>query len=162
METALENYYPIQGAIGYGDISWGGKITYGEPISDAYTYSQKQNWIGTSVLPNTPHIDRFYDFDLLVSYTTPLKEGSVCIGPCVCWDIPSFGDLTKILTSGGLKKNGDRLDWNIMTKIQNTILFSDYLKIIKSIEEGADPSKFYGFSPLQSIELFIDKKMSEI
>ncbi|KAF1074821.1 hypothetical protein [Methanogenium sp. MK-MG] len=162
METALENYYPIQGAIGYGDISWGGEITYGEPISDAYTHSQNQNWIGTSVLPNTPYIDHFYDFDLLVSYPTPLKTGFVRPNPCVCWDIPPFGNLTKKLTGGRLMKNGDHVNWNIMNKIQNTILFSDYLKIIKNIENEADPSKLNSFSPLQLIERFIDQKMSEI
>jgi hypothetical protein len=89
-----------------------------------------------------------------------LKKGKIGLMPVVTWEIPPVNDLHKMTLGGGLTTDKEFLEWNYFDKMNNTAIFSLYLKSIKKIERETgkivDVSKYQGISPLGVIEHVIE------
>src|SRR5579862_3286307 len=62
---ALEQSFPLRGAIAHGSFVWGNTI-YGRAVIAARELQQKQNWIGATCSPNLPGADELWSVDQLV------------------------------------------------------------------------------------------------
>ena len=53
MNRCIVDSLPVQGAIVYGDASWG-TLTYGQAVIEAYSMERSLEWIGIACSPNLP------------------------------------------------------------------------------------------------------------
>ena len=151
LEAGMNSSLPVRGAISFGPVAWEETLTYGPPIVTAYEFANQQNWSGISgTAERLPHADRLLDVGGgLVTYATPLKSGLVAYHPVVRWSIPRFEELISLMSTHGLARNGDMMEWAFANKVQNTFMFRAYLD---GLPTQWDASRFYGgILPLQSV-----------
>lgn len=157
LNESLKLSFPLRGAISHGKYTWE-KSIYGQAVLKAHELEKKQNWIGVTLDTNIPKTPK-YRTDYLVCYAVPLQKNDlIMLYSAICWDIPDFDTLSSYLTSGGLggvPGVGKPLTWDWAEKISNTILFKNYVKVIKST--GNDPSKFHGNIPIHFVDLSFTK-----
>ena len=155
LEQGMSKRFPLRGAIVHGEAQWDKEVAFGTGLVDGYELEQAQNWIGVACGPDLPHVADLWDIDSVIVYPAPLKIGRIALQPVVPWDVPEFKELARRTLDEGLSAEGELLEWGWGQKIQNTILFSFYLKMAKrKVEKGEfDPSKFYGMLPVEVIEL---------
>ncbi len=145
LEKGISDCLPVRGAISYGEVTWAPKVSFGKAIVNAYNHANNQNWIGTACEPNLiSHIDSkkedLWDLERVVMYDVPMKSGIVKMMPVISWNLPpsdvaqyTLADRLVVQTLGkGLCKTGDNVKWSNEIKIQNTLIFLIYLKILKN------------------------------
>lgn len=154
LEKSLEKAIPLKGAITYGEYAWGDLI-YGKAVISAHDLEVKQNWVGITLDIPVQNIDELFKDYSLICYMSPLKSGPLKLFPVVSWNIPDLGHLSSSLIKSGLAKKGQTLEHTWIEKINNTIIFKLYLKLLHLNKESAD--KFYGFSTLHSLDMFLSK-----
>jgi hypothetical protein len=84
--------------------------------------------------------------------------------PVVSWNVPPIEELEILIGLKGLVPENGKWEWKKMNIVQNTILFSLYLKqakLIKMAIEGEEvrnvsPKEFPGLTPLEPTEYFIN------
>lgn len=150
LNSGTRQAFPVKGAITHGDYNWG-RLVYGRAVIDAHELESQQAWIGISCATDLPHLETMWGFDKLICYTTPKKSGHICIHPVVSWDIPKYEQLQASTLKHGLSKAGEMLSWQWADKIQHTLAFSIYKRIIST--SNCDPSKFHGSMPIHTIDL---------
>lgn len=136
----------------------------GKAIVESYNLANSQNWIGTSCRSDIPFLEDIYDFDKIFVYPAPLKNGELIMLPVVSWNVPPIEKLELLIGLKGLVPQNGNWEWKKMNIVQNTILFSLYLKqtkFIKMAKEGEEvrnlsPKEFPGFTPLEPTEYFIN------
>lgn len=161
LEKGIAESLPVRAAITFGEVTWGEKISFGKAIVDAYNLANNQNWIGTACHPAlVSHIDskkeELWDLERVVMYSAPMKNGIVRSMPAISWNLPhndvthyTLADRLVVQTlSKGLCKTGDNVKWSNEIKIQNTLIFLIYLKILKNsqakmIDTGNEVLKLY-------------------
>ena len=158
MTEGIKNGLLIRGAIAFGEVVFDREmnLAYGNAVSDAYTLAENQDWIGTCCEPHLPTVDCLWDFDLVFVYPAPMKGGTVLFRPVVSWKVPDYEDLRRTTTEFGLTKKGETMNWKYANRIQNTIIFSLYLKGVKAGLIKAKPKSFPGDSPMWHIYKHID------
>jgi len=154
LNKGIERSLPIRGAICFGEYVWG-ELTYGKAVIKAHQLESKQNWIGVICDNNIPNIDT-YSGTLLTCYPPPLKNSNFELYYVVNWDVPEFSKLIGLMVREGLTKTGEQISCDILDKINNTVEFSLYRKLINKHEISA--SKFVGYSPINTIECMVDNK----
>ncbi len=140
---------PIRGAIAYGDVTWG-NITFGRPIVDAYRLSNEEGWVGVCLHDSC--LEQPWSWDSLIAYPVPLKSGAAVIRPAILWDIPPLGDFTKALISRGLGREGEVLTWEWVNKVQNTVLFGMYARLLRPHRHLVAPGEYRGGIPIDLFE----------
>ena len=160
LEEGLRLKLPLRGAISQGDVKWTEKIVFGKAVVDAYQLASNQNWLGVAFCDNFQFPDSMWDIGKVIPFPVPLKEGKIILLPAVTWNIPSSNLLLQMTTGRGLTKSGEYLEWNYFNKLNNTAIFSLYLKSIIKIEKDTGKKvnvrHFQGFSPLEVIEHIIE------
>ena len=173
LEKGIIKSFPIRGAISFGEITWNKYVTFGRAIVDSYNHANSQNWIGTSCENDIPFLDDLWSFDRIFVYPTPLKEGNLMMmRPVVAWDVPPIEDLESYIELKGLTSEHEGWNWKQMGIIQNTILFSLYLKqvnaeLIKLVGEkeevlNASPTEFPGLTPMEPTEYYMNLFLSTL
>jgi hypothetical protein len=150
LSQGIQKSFPLRGAITHGSFVWG-ELTYGQAVIKSHKLESQQNWLGVTCDNSLPFITDCYDLNTVICYPPPLKSGVIQLYPVVVWEIPDFQILTRLLTSGGLTKKGECLDWSFANKLTNTIELANYLRIVTQLQ--ANPSKFHGMLPAEIIEL---------
>jgi len=158
LESGVNLALPVRGAITFGEVAWHPKVTFGRAIVDAFNLANSQEWIGTSCSCALPHINDLWDSQKVLIYVPPMKNGETKIRPVVRWNVPAFIELMRNTVIEGLFKDGEVLTWSHANKIQNTIIFSLYLKKLKAIEMKIGPHKIdfgrkYGLLPIHILDL---------
>ncbi|MFA6371711.1 MAG: hypothetical protein WCW68_03710 [Methanothrix sp.] len=165
LEKGIEKALPLRGAVSFGDATFGDKNVHGKAIIQAYEHAEKQNWIGTSCTSwkgePLKMLNEIWDFEKVFVYPVPMKEGKVIHLPAVSWKVPQFKDLRiNTIIKGLVTKK--YMDWNYDYKIQNTIMFSIYLKCINAgVINHRNPSKYPGDQPISHICSCIDEYVIE-
>jgi len=152
LEEGTKVALPIRGAIAHGDVSWEREVTFGKALVDAYRLANNQNWIGVSVAESVAGHHLCWGWSSLVNYPTPMKSGPILIRPVVAWTIPPFLDFVKGLTSQGLSREGETLEWEWGSKVQNTALFGIYLRLLTPHGRYLNPVQFQGILPVQMLD----------
>ena len=156
LEDGLRFNLPLRGAIAQGDVKMSDQIAYGRALVDAYQLATEQNWLGVSVRHGVTGLKTIWDIEKLIVYPSPLKKGYTRLLPVVVWTIPPTTDLIKLTLGEGLSQDYDIIEWEYTNKINNTVIFSLYLKLLmeneKATRKKIEPSKFFGFTPLEIIE----------
>jgi hypothetical protein len=149
LENGIKKSFLLRGAISYGEVTWDAHISYGKAIVDAYNLANDMDWIGTACLSTVVHEDSsLWTSGLIVQYVVPMKKGDVISLPTVIWNIPTFTDLMILTTSYGLFPEGHNpIKFSYYNKIQNTALYSHYIKTMQS--RKLPLNEIYGFMPLQ-------------
>ena len=156
LNEGIQLSLPVRGAIAYGHFTWG-DLTYGKAVIEAHQLESEQNWIGISCAASVGLISNCWGYDSLICYPIPLKNSQVRLGAVVSWNVPNYEKLTSLALKKGLTKPHEAIYWPRLNRIDNTIAFSMYKKIL--IYEKEDPSIFHGFSPMESIEIYINEFM---
>ena len=166
MEKGIVKSFPIRGAISFGDINWDKDMPFGKALVKAFNLANEQDWIGTSCDHEIHIHEDLWDFDRLFVYPTPMKNGFLVMYPVVSWNVPRIDKLEKLTELKGLTYKGEKWNWKLMNKVQNTALFSLYLKLAKTSlikQKGkkgnilnASPEGFPHLTPLEPIEYYID------
>lgn len=153
LNKGIERSVPIRGAISFGELVWNendSPTIYGKAVIDAHSLEKKQEWMGVICSLNLPHLQTLTDH--IVFYPPPMKTGKIQIYGVVRWDVPTSEQLLKYLCLDGLTKEGEHLTWeHFGYKIQNTILFGCYLKLL-SAKKITALNSFYGYLPIQVLE----------
>lgn len=154
LERGTRKSFLLRGAISYGDVTWNKHIPYGKAIVDAFNHSNKQDWIGTSLRPNIiSDKSSLWASKLIINYVIPFKKGDVYVLPAIIWDVPIFEDLLTLSTGGGLfpgeANKFNEFDFSHFSKIQNTQIFSHYVRIVMS--RKCPLNAIYGSQPLEMI-----------
>lgn len=152
LEQGIRASLPVRGAISHGDFHWG-ELTYGNAVLKCHEWEQKQEWVGIACVPGTPVPPDAFSTDLVTVYPPPCKRGPIVLTCVLVWDIPDLSELSRLLCGGGLAGQKEVMYHEWLTKVQNTILFKHYRKLVSDI--GAPNSKFYGASPLEIIGLHL-------
>ena len=119
----------VRGAIGLGRIHDDLRIGLAGGFQDVQELEQELNWIGIACTPQFQVPETFWDWDKLVCYPVPGKEGLVQLRPAVAWDVPPVEELHGLI--GGRSLNERRYyNWMMINKAQTTVRFAKY------IEEG--------------------------
>jgi len=153
----LARFFPIRGAIVYGDFEWG-DLTYGRAVVQAHDLEMSQNWIGIACEPGMPNVSALWHLDKLVCYIAPKKRGLVQAGPVVSWPVPPTEEFVSLIMKSNSVKDGESLSWEIMEKISNTIQFRLYVQILR--QTGSSPSEFHGFFPAHALDHLRSKASS--
>jgi hypothetical protein len=82
MEEGIAKSLPLRGAISIGEIIWNKYMPLGKAIVESYNLANSQNWIGTSCRSDIPFFEDIWDFDKILVYPAPLKNGSLPILCC--------------------------------------------------------------------------------
>jgi len=150
LNKSILSSLPVRGAISFGHYEWG-NLVYGQAVIDAHSLESQQNWVGIACQNNLPHIESYWGSGSLICYPVPKKSGFIQLAPVVDWDVPDMDNLMKLLSKGGLTKKDETLTHPWMDKIEKTISFSLYKKIVQ--KAGASYKEFHGFSSMQTIEM---------
>jgi hypothetical protein len=178
LENGIKNYLPIRAAIDFGEaqIDKERNLIMGKAAAKAYELTEMQDWIGTCCAedliepddmkedvgnPRLPYISELWDFDLVFVYPVPMKNGKVLFRPVVSWNVPSYNDFRTGTVDKGLVSEKN-MDWKYATRVQNTIIFSQYLKAIKCGLLSAKSNVFRGDLPIKHIYDIINSSFVEI
>ncbi|TQV69710.1 hypothetical protein FKG94_23250 [Exilibacterium tricleocarpae] len=149
LSRAIVKSIPIRGAISKGEYIWGEHLVYGKAVIAAHKHEMNQNWIGISFFPEFEGIESLWG--KLVCYQIPTKSGQNQMGAVIRWDIPSLDDLGRYLVEGGLTGEHSKIDQKWISRLEQTIMFSLYLKIIDN--SAHEVSEFHGLgTPVHIIE----------
>lgn len=151
LENGGKMALPIRGAISVGEVNWGNEVTFGKAIVNAYKLAENQNWIGVVLHPDVTQHSNLWSWDSLVTYPAPMKSGLIRNFPAVVWNIPAFNEFVVALTSEGLVKDGDPLNWSWAEKVQSTLLLRIYLRMLQPHGAYLDPAKFHGRLPIEML-----------
>jgi len=174
LENGLKKALPIRAAIDFGpaEIDKKSKLVYGKAAAQAYELAEKQDWIGTCCAENSidedekerppklPYLNELWDFDLVFCYPVPMKDGQVLFRPVVSWEVPSYRDIRTWTVERGLVSEGN-MDWKYVYRIQNTIIFSQYLSAVKFGPVDAKPESFKVDLPIQYLDNMIQDHIHE-
>jgi hypothetical protein len=155
LTRGLEQSFLVRGGIAHGPFTWGDLI-YGRAVIEAHELESRQNWIGVACQSGLPHVKMLWDVDQIVCYLPPMKRGLVQGQPVVSWKIPDSRRLTELVMLSNTVGDGDFLPWEIVEKMNNTLLFRSYLLILA--HEQLDPSLFHGPLPSQLLDEVISKR----
>lgn len=154
IEQGIDESLPIRGGIAIGEVTMEDPISYGPGIVRAHRLCELQKWIGIACDHDLPDVDTMWSrTDGLIAYPIPLKDGNISVYPAVAWDIPPASKLTKLLTSNGLVRDGQVIQWHLGELWQNTILFSLYMRLLPN---GAPSNEFRGYFPTDLITKMLD------
>lgn len=160
LEEGLDLKLPLRGAISQGEVKWTEQIVFGKAVIDAYRLASNQNWLGVTFNYNFQLPPSMWDIDKVVVYPSPLKKGKVGLLPVVSWEMPPVSALIKMTLGEGLTNPDEFVEWDYFEKMNNTAIFSLYLKSIKKIEretkKRVNISHYQGISPLEVIEHIIE------
>jgi hypothetical protein len=166
LEKGIKSKLPIRGAISQGEVKWSEQIVFGKAVVDAYQLASNQNWLGVAFQNPFKIPPSLFNIERVVVYPTPLKKGWMGLAPVVSWEIPSTELLMKSTLGDGLSRPDEFMEWHYADKINNTAIFSLYLKAIKKIEteteERVDVSKFHGISPMTIVENVLNNSKIEV
>jgi hypothetical protein len=142
---------PLRGAISHGPISVVQNNTYtnvfGLSITKAYRTESIQNWAGCMVLRDcikyvidnteyphetSTHIISLFDFNILLEYEVPMKKGIVILHPTLNWSDGAKKLTREDIVNSFSKHNKDIRNWDVQTKIENTVKFFDYASNLPS------------------------------
>ena len=149
LEHGSERFFPIRGAIVYGDAAWG-RLTYGKAVILAHEIERSLDWIGIAVAPWVPEIDLMWDWDMVVCYPVPRKGGPTQLLPAVSWKVPDVNELVRRVTGMGLLSAGDQITWEIISKIERTVQFGMYLRMGKA--KCLEPQQYRGWFPMHALQ----------
>lgn len=178
LENGIRTALPIRGAIDFGiaRIDKERNVIYGKAAAEAYKLAEEQDWIGTCCAENSndccngqeikkkprlPYICELWDFDLVFVYPVPMKAGKVLFLPVVSWNVPSYEDFRAGTVKRGLVSD-ENMDWKYANKVQNTIIFAQYLGAIKGGLITANPAGFRGDLPIRHINDIIKESLLEV
>lgn len=172
LEKGIYKSLPIRGAIdfGFAQIDKDKNLIYGEAAVNAYELAEEQDWIGTCCaensndcckVPKLPYINELWSFDLVFVYPVPMKSGKILFRPVVSWDVPEYDDFRALTVGGGLVSD-KYMDWKYANRVQNTIVFSQYLKAILAGRLQAKPDKFPADLPIKHIDDMVKEYLAEI
>lgn len=178
LENGIRRALPIRAAIdfGFAQIDNKSNMVYGKAAAQAFELAENQEWIGTCCAenpkdscetnedeqaPKLPHISELWSFDLIFVYPVPMKAGKVLFRPVVSWNVPSYIDFRMGTVEKGLVSEKN-MDWKYANKVQNTIVFSQYLNIVKCGLVVAKPEAFRGDLPIRHIDDIINESQREI
>ena len=104
-----------------------------------------------------PHVNDLWDSKKVIVYVPPMKNGETKNRPVIKWNIPPFQRLMHSTIVEGLSKDDEVLTQSHANKIQNTIIFSLYLKKIEILEtkllHKIDYGRKYGALPIHILDL---------
>lgn len=140
LTITIRKSLPIRGAIAKGQFTWGKHLVYGRAVIAAHKHEVQQNWIGISFVPNTDGLNTLWG--KLICYQIPKKAGENRMGAAIRWDIPSLDELSCLLVSGGLTTSKTKIDQKWLSRLEQTIMFSLYIKLIE--KSSLDFSQFHG------------------
>lgn len=165
MEEGVVRSFPTRGAISFGDVNWDKNIPTGKGLIIAINLANDQDWIGTSC-DHKIDIENLWSFDRLFVYPVPMKDGLLTMYPVVSWNVPPLDELRILTALGGLAEINKGWEWKLVNRVQNTTIFSLYLKLAKAglIKQGvkngkilnATPNEFAGINPMEAIEHYIN------
>ncbi len=178
LENGIKRALPIRAAIdfGFARIDKESNLIYGKAAAQAYELAEKQDWIGAccaenskdccethqnAAKPRLPYISELWDFDLVFVYPVPMKSGKVLFRPVISWNVPPYRDFRTGTVERGLVSD-ENMDWIYANRVQNTIIFSQYLNAIKCGLIRAKPEVFQGDLPIGYIDDIINEARSEI
>jgi hypothetical protein len=160
LEEGLQLKLPLRGAIAQGEVKMSDQIAFGRALVDAYQLATNQNWLGVSISHDVSGFETVCSIEKLIIYPPPLKNGMMRLMPVVSWKIPPSNELIKLTLGAGLTRPNEIIEWDYVNKINNTVIFSLYLKVLMETEKitgkRVNTSKFFGFTPLEIIEHKID------
>jgi len=177
LESGIRKALPIRAAIDFGpaELDSSSRSVYGKAAVQAFNLAEEQDWIGTCCaehsydesvtseeerLPKLPYIDALWDYDLVFIYPVPMKNGKVLFRPTVSWNVPSYRDFRVNTVEKGLVSERD-MDWKYANRVQNTIIFSQYLRAAKCGCITAKPNLFKGDMPIQHLDSIIHDYINE-
>ena len=129
LNEGVPKSFPLRGGIVHGEAKLIGDIPLGTAFLEAYELANNQNWIGTCCKVEREIIKEFCSVGgKVILYKPPMKNGEYKFMPVISWNIPFYGALYSNMVKGGLSDT-TKLDWRELTKIQNTLMFSLFLKI---------------------------------
>jgi hypothetical protein len=106
LEEGVSLGFLLRSAITFGKVKWDSRLTFGKAIVDAYNIANRQNWIGTVCEKAFSDLwPSIWDFDLVVRYPVPMKQGNIEQLPAVSWNV-----LKPRFSCGSQKRDG--LDWS--------------------------------------------------
>lgn len=155
LEKGLTQNLPVRGAITFGPYEWG-PLIYGDAVIKAHSLEQLQDWIGIACATGLPHVEEIWGLGSVICYPAPMKRGPIQLRPVVDWEVPYFADVAKMITGGGLTKEGEVLSWEWGDKLSRTVEFGLYRRLLK--EEGKSGKEFYGSLPMHAIESLLDQR----
>jgi hypothetical protein len=176
LENGIKKALPIRAAIDFGPAEIDSKngSVYGKAAAQAYSLAEEQDWIGTCCAENSdddseklqekkpklPYIDELWDFNRIFCYPVPMKNGKVLLRPTVSWNVPSYKDFRVNTVEKGLVSERD-MDWKYANRVQNTIIFSQYLHASRYGRINAKPNLFSGDLPIQYLDNIINDHVHE-
>lgn len=177
LKNGIEKALPIRAAIDFGvaHIDKENSLVYGKAAAEAYVLAEEQDWIGTCCavkwkdccsedkkeeVPELPFIGELWNFDLVFVYPVPMKNGKVLFRPVVSWEVPQYRKFRSVTVEGGLVVD-KYMDWKYANRIQNTIIFSQYLNLIKCGRIKAKPEVFRGDLPIQLIDDVVEEALKD-
>jgi len=154
LNAAILKSLPIRGAIKLGEFTWQKQFVYGPAVIRAHEIEKDQAWVGVCLDCdyNIPE-ESWHDIGI-ICYPVPMTSGQIRLSPAILWDVPSFEELTKKMTSGGLTKDREVLYWKWGNKIGNTIIFKLYFNTIK--KDKKPHNIFQGLHPVH----FLDRMLA--
>jgi hypothetical protein len=156
LETSIKCYLPIRGGVSLGDYFVLNNTPYGKAVVRAHNLEQKQNWIGIALDESVKSESEEFS-KLTICYPVPFKNGAITLCNVVKWSVPSFDELVRSSTSGGLYRGGESLSWEWMRKIVNTLEFGIYSHMLKTMQKNSN--EFHGFHSLQAIDMNLRKHL---
>jgi hypothetical protein len=151
MNDGIGQSFLIRGAIARGEVAWEPGNIFGKAITFAYEFGQGSNWIGVSIHKSAETLAAtLYRKDFLTRYAVPLKKGPAHVGPCVAWNIPEPYPLIGNSIANGLTPGEYIVQTDWAEKIENTLMFSAYNKIIGG-NPLLGPEKFHANVPIPFI-----------
>jgi hypothetical protein len=154
LEKGIELDFPVRGGIAYGNavLDKEKDLAYGDGLVKAYDLADRSDWIGTCCEHDLPQVQCLWDFDLIFVYPVPMKDEIVTFVPAVSWNVPDYIELRR-KTEKFFPASGSQsfTDWKYSNRIQNTIIFSLYLRMVKFGLIKAEPSAFPGHPPIYHI-----------
>ena len=155
LERTIEKWLPIRGGIASGEMSWGQRVCYGNPVVDAYSLGETLQWVGIAgPVDAMEHIAHLWDWSLVCSYPVPQDRGELSRLAAVVWKAPPLNDLRQAMVSGNLVDDEGRVGWHLARKAEATALFRYYCQ--RGLEERLPPSDFIGancFTPFDCLNL---------
>jgi hypothetical protein len=149
LQHGVPSALPIRASIALGDVSWG-TVTFGKPIVDAFRLSNDQVWIGACLHESVTH--QQYSWDSLIVYPVPLKSGPIQLRPTIAWQIPALEEFMRAVCDQGLTKEGELLSWEWLNKVQNTLLFGMYIRLLSQYPTQISAEHFRGITPIGIFE----------
>lgn len=140
LEKCLDRSILVRGGIAQGEFHWG-KSIYGAAVISAYKLEQNQDWVGIGCPSAVERVDQEATAKNLVYYPLPRKQGAMELSAAVYWNVPP-GDRLKAVFVSNLK-DGDQLTREVCVKMNNTLQFRSYIRVIEVRGLWATANPFY-------------------